>query len=256
MKWHDLLYFSKGERRALTLLLSLIAAAWFTLLWAPGPPQEPEGEHASYRQNYGISPDRGPASPVTPSPAPPATAGSSPDERERSHRKIPRASQPHSPSAPAPEKAFAKRPASHFPPAPAKFPRGTLIELNAADTLILKKVPGIGSSFARRIVKYRNLLGGFYSVEQLGEVYGIDEDRYRRLAPWFRTDTSLVRPIRINGLPADSIPYHPYLNTSQKRVLRQLRRQKGRIDSWENLYLLEEFTAADRERLTHYLSFE
>lgn len=254
MKWHDLLYFSKGERRALTFLLSLIAAAWLTLLWAPDLPQESEGERASYRQNHDISPDRTPALPVTPTP--PATAGSSFDERRKSHRKIPRASQPGSPSAPAPEKASRKTPASHFPPAPAKFPKGTIIELNAADTLILKKVPGIGSSFARRIVKYRSLLGGFYTVEQLSEVYGIDEDRYRRLAPWFRTDASLIRPIRINGLPADSLPYHPYLNKSQKRVLRQLRRQKGRIESWENLYLLEEFTPADRERLAHYLSFK
>lgn len=251
MKWHDLLYFSKGERRALTLLLSLIAAAWLTLLWVPVPAEQPDRSSVSYREPK-ASPAQAPASPLLP----PETAGTSSSETEKKRRKIPDRKSSVASFATAREKASTPSPVSHFPPVPAKFPAGTIIELNAADTLILKKVPGIGTGFARRIVKYRNLLGGFYTVAQLGEVYGIDQDRYRALAPWFRTDVSLIRPIRINRIPADSLPYHPYLNKPQKRALRQLRRQKGRIGSWENLSLLEEFTDADRERLAPYLSFE
>lgn len=268
MEWHDLLYFSKGERRALTLLTSLIAAAWLTLLWMPPAPEEAaDTRTTSYAPNNPVYRPE-PAATATGQRATPPYPKASPQRAgtdvsrsggQKAGRTSSTSSQAAAPdAAPRPTTSRTSRTSrtSHFPPAPTKFPKGTVVELNTADTMILKKVPGIGSSFARRIVKYRNLLGGFYTVAQLGEVYGIDEDRYYALAPWFRTDASLVRLIRINRLPADSLPYHPYLNKSQKRVLRQLRRQKGRIGGWENLQLLEEFTPADRERLAPYLSFE
>ena len=257
MKWHDLLYFSKGERRALTLLTLLIAAAWLTLLWTNVSSEEPETDGTPYTLRAD-RPDSLPgdnSSARSESAAPTSAAAHTGGEKESfgSLSATPKAS---SRRPAAKEKTTRKPPASRFPPAPAQFPAGTVVELNTADTLILKKVPGIGSSFARRIIKYRKLLGGFYTVEQLGEVYGIDADRYRALAPWFKADKSFIRAIAVNRCPPDSIPYHPYLNRAQKRVLRQLRRQKGRIGGWDSLQLLEEFTAADRERLAPYLSFE
>ncbi len=265
MKWHDLLYFSKGERRALTLLASLIAAGWLTLLWMPQPAEEPSEAPARY--HAGNTERYQPNRPDDENGQ--RTASSFPDSlpentgTDASRRGRPKADRREATAPSTVASRVSPRPStsrrahpSHFPSARTKFPEGTVIELNAADTTILKKVPGIGSSFARRIVKYRNLLGGYYTVAQLSEVYGIDEDRYLALAPWFRADASLVCPIRINRLAADSLPYHPYLNKAQKRVLRQLRRQKGRIEGWENLQLLEEFAPADRERLGPYLSFE
>ena len=56
------------------------------------------------------------------------------------------------------------------------------VELNSADTTALKTVRGIGSVFAQRIVKYRNLIGGFQSKEQLLDVYGITPERYEGIA--------------------------------------------------------------------------
>lgn len=141
-------------------------------------------------------------------------------------------------------------------PRTEKFAEGTVVELNGADTTVLKKVPGIGSAFAKRIVGYRALLGGYYSVTQLSEVYGIDEDKYNALAPWFTADPSLVVPLSVNNLPQDSLRRHPYINYGQAKIITQLRRQKGKLTGWENLRLLDEFTDGDRIRLTPYLSFE
>lgn len=59
---------------------------------------------------------------------------------------------------------------------PKKLEKGATIDLNSADTLLLTRVPGIGAAFARRIYKYRELLGGYYVVEQLQEVYGMDRE--------------------------------------------------------------------------------
>ena len=136
-----------------------------------------------------------------------------------------------------------------------KFSAGTMIELNEADTLTLKKIPGIGSTFARRIVSYRELLGGFYTVEQLAEVYGIDEERYNALHTWFKVDTTCIQPLRVNQLSFKELLRHPYLNTSQVRQIERLRR-KAPLQSWNDLILLEEFSAIDRQRLRPYLSFE
>lgn len=108
-----------------------------------------------------------------------------------------------------------------------KYAPGTLVELNTADTTILKKVPGIGSTFARRIIKYRELLGGFYDVSQLAEVYGIDEERYQALAPWFIADTLHIRRLEVNALSAATLRKHPYLDYRQAKAIEQLRKQKA-----------------------------
>ena len=137
-----------------------------------------------------------------------------------------------------------------------KYAPGTLVELNTADTTILKKVPGIGSTFARRIIKYRELLGGFYDVSQLAEVYGIDEERYQALVPWFIADTLHIRRLEVNALSAATLRKHPYLDYRQAKAIEQLRKQKSRLSGWENLQLIEEFTDMDKKRLTPYLSFK
>jgi len=141
-------------------------------------------------------------------------------------------------------------------PRTEKYTAGTLVELNTADTMILKKVPGIGSTFARRIVKYRELLGGFYDVSQLAEVYGIDEERYQTLAPWFIADTLHIRRLEVNTSSADDLRKHPYIDYRQAKAIEQLRKQKSRLSGWENLQLIEEFTDTDKRRLTPYLSFK
>ena len=141
-------------------------------------------------------------------------------------------------------------------PKTEKYPVGTVVELNTADTTILKKVPGIGSTFARRIIKYRELLGGFYTVEQLREVYGLDEERYNAMKSWFSADMSLICPLEVHKMSFKELCKHPYINYQQARIIEQLRKQKGKLSGWENLQLLEEFTETDKERLTPYLSFE
>src|SRR3569833_3197280 len=62
-----------------------------------------------------------------------------------------------------------------------KAASNVVIELNSADSAKLTELKGIGPSFARRIINYRNRLGGFINKEQLKEVYGMDDDRYAEM---------------------------------------------------------------------------
>lgn len=244
MNWRDFFYFSNGERRALALLHCLLLGAWGYLFYLQSSQEEPAP--VPVEENI---PDAAPA------PAP---------SSEKDSQALPTSAA----TAPAPvrtlppQTARAERirkrvyPARTAYPRLEKYPAGTVVELNRADTLSLKRIPGIGSTFARRIVRYRDLLGGYCRVEQLREVYGIDEEKYAALKGWFSVDTALVRPISVNRLSAGDPLWHVYLNDGQIRALRRLLRQKGRIDGWESLRLLEEFSDEDRTRLLPYLSFE
>lgn len=130
-----------------------------------------------------------------------------------------------------------------------KLSEGATIDLNTADTLLLQRVPGIGPVFARRIVKYRDLLGGYYVVEQLQEVYGMDRERYDQIAPYLVIHTH-VRPLTLSQ---DSIPYHPYLQWRHRKVLLQLLRH-GAPFTWNDLMSSPAFTQDDSLRLSPYLS--
>ena len=139
-----------------------------------------------------------------------------------------------------------KRPEAYLP----KLKPGATIDLNTADTTLLKRVPGIGSSFARRIVKYRDLLGGYYVVEQLQEVYGMDRERYDAIYPYFTVGMA-VRPLT---LTIDSISYHPYLSWRHKRALRRLLEAEQPLD-WSHLMATGDFTRDDSLRLAPYMPF-
>lgn len=146
---------------------------------------------------------------------------------------------------------------TYFTPAyhsTVKLAAGETISLNETDTAIWKKVPGIGSAYAARIVKYRRLLGGFYSKKQLQEVYGIDEELYAKILPFVVQDDNFSR-LNVNELPFDSLLRHPYIDYKQAKVIIDLRRRKGRVESIEELGLLDEFTAEDLARLKPYLVF-
>ena len=140
----------------------------------------------------------------------------------------------------------AKRAEAYLP----KLKPGATIDLNSADTTLLKRVPGIGSSFARRIVKYRDLLGGYYVVEQLQEVYGMDRERYDAIHPYFTVGTA----VRSLTLTIDSISYHPYLSWRHKRTLRRLLEEEQPLD-WSHLMATGDFTRDDSLRLAPYMPF-
>ena len=88
-----------------------------------------------------------------------------------------------------------------------------VVEVNTADTLLLVKLPGIGPAFARGIVKYRDKLGGYVSLDQLGEVFVLKDkpDAVARLKELLVLDTTMVRRININACTAEELMEHPYM---------------------------------------------
>lgn len=149
----------------------------------------------------------------------------------------------------------AERTAGFTPfPKTEKLSLGETIRLNETDTTQWKKIPGIGSSYASRIVKYRELLGGYVKTEQLLEVYGMENELYSRIVPYISTDSNW-RKIKVNELEFRELLRHPYLNYKQVQAIVSLRRRKGDIVSIGELSMLDEFTSTDIDRLEPYLEF-
>ena len=135
-----------------------------------------------------------------------------------------------------------------------KLSLGQVISLNEGDTSVWKKIPGIGSSYSSRIIKYKNLLGGYVNKEQLLEVYGIDNDLYVKISPFIQEDSNYTK-VKINELEFKELLKHPYLNYKQVQVIVNLRQKKGDIISVNELSMLDEFTSEDIIRLDPYLDF-
>ncbi|TLX75699.1 helix-hairpin-helix domain-containing protein [Labilibacter sediminis] len=111
------------------------------------------------------------------------------------------------------------------------------VELNSADTLGLMEVNGIGAKLAVRIVKYRELLGGFYSVEQLREVYGLSETNYAKISGLFTVNDNLVRKINPGKDYISVLRKHPYFSEEQSREIINLYRKMDKPTSGDVLSL-------------------
>lgn len=109
------------------------------------------------------------------------------------------------------------------------------IELNTADTSDLKELRGIGSGYAKRIVKYRQQLGGFYKPEQLLEVYGFSQELYEKVAPNITIDGDEVRKINLNTATIDQLKRHPYLDYYQAKAIVNYREKYGKFASVNDL---------------------
>lgn len=134
----------------------------------------------------------------------------------------------------------------------SKYPQGTVLDLNVADTAELKRIPGIGSVLARRIVSYRQRLGGFFRVEQLQEIEHVDTV----VNKWFRVDGDSLRMLEVNHAGLDELRKHPYMDFYKARAIIDYRRKRGKIKGLSRLSLFEEFSEKDLERLSPYLSFD
>lgn len=111
-----------------------------------------------------------------------------------------------------------------------------VIDINTADTTLLKQLPGIGSAYAKWIVDYREKLGGYCETEQLLEVYRMDTARFNSIKDNVKIDSTFTpNKLRINSDAFKVLLKHPYLEYEDVKKIVNHREQKGMITSWEQL---------------------
>jgi competence protein ComEA len=114
-------------------------------------------------------------------------------------------------------------------PARRRFYEIQKVELNSADTAALDILPGIGRVLAGRIIKYRNLLGGFYSVDQLKEVYGLSPETILKISNRISIDTGIIIKIDLNTLSENELLRHPYIGRYKAKAIMRYRNYTGKI---------------------------
>ena len=137
------------------------------------------------------------------------------------------------------------------------FPEKTQlsVELNTADTAILQQLKGIGSYYARRIVEYRNKLGGFYSPEQVMDIKGIDSARFELFRNQISIDISQIKRIRINEISENELAKHPYIRNYLAKSIVKYRKFKTKIVSSEELIAEKILTDEQLKKIIQYIEF-
>ena len=135
---------------------------------------------------------------------------------------------------------------------PVKLQPEERVVLNRADTAQVRTVPGIGSFFARKIVEYRERLGGYYRVQQLLEIEDFPETA---VSFFIIPDGTEFRKMNLNRLSLNELKRHPYIGFYRARAIVDYRRLHGHIESLQQLKLLPDFTPEAIERLEPYVEY-
>ncbi|MBO1883421.1 helix-hairpin-helix domain-containing protein [Capnocytophaga sp. Marseille-Q4570] len=127
-------------------------------------------------------------------------------------------------------------------------------DINTATAETLMKIYGIGEAFAKRILQYREKLGGFTYIEQVAEVYHLEKEVYERVAERFEVKTApVIEKKDINQLNMYQLSKIPYINYGEGKKIVALRSSLGKIQKIEDLQQIEGFSPQRIQRLQLYL---
>lgn len=130
-----------------------------------------------------------------------------------------------------------------------------LLDINSCDSSSLVSLPGIGPVLSVRIIKYRNLIGGFVSPDQLREVYGLSEETLARIRKGLFADTMGIRKIRVNEAGYSELARHPYFQKGEVNAIIRYREEKGRIGSLSEISDSGIISSETLARISGYLDF-
>jgi len=129
------------------------------------------------------------------------------------------------------------------------------VDINTADTSVWKSIPGIGSYRAKRIVRFREVLGGFVSVDQVRDTRGLPDSTFQVMLPYLKA-SPIPRLLFINRASYDALKRHPYINRNLANSIVKNREKFGRFNGPEDLRRLRLITDKNLPTLLPYFSFE
>jgi DNA uptake protein ComE-like DNA-binding protein len=130
----------------------------------------------------------------------------------------------------------------------------TVVEINTADSLSIVYLKGIGPGFTKRIMKYRAMLGGFHSINQLKEVYGMTDSTFALLASQINLDPNSITKMPINSIDFNSLRKHPYFNFQTAQAIINFRLKHGKL-SESDINALGVFSDEKLRLILPYLSY-
>jgi competence ComEA-like helix-hairpin-helix protein len=133
---------------------------------------------------------------------------------------------------PAPKASYAEKKPGHR----------EAVNINTADSSELESLPGIGPRLASRINSFRDKLGGFYSIEQVGETYGLPDSTFQKIRPYLKFSGE-VKKISVNKATREELSNHPYIRWKMANAITEYRKQHGdftRLEDLKKVFLVDE----------------
>ncbi len=136
---------------------------------------------------------------------------------------------------------------------PYRVKKGTITEINMADSADWSRLPGIGEKLASRIVHFRDRLGGFYKADQVAETFGLPDSTFKKIKPFLTLNKPALQLIDINNASKEILQAHPYIRWQIAQGIIEYRRQHGNFQSVDELLQLGQMDPQKFEKMRPYL---
>lgn len=148
--------------------------------------------------------------------------------------------------------------ASHAPeenrPVKTYAPRYASIDINTADTTAFISLQGIGSKLSVRIVNFRDKLGGFYSINQVAETFGLPDSTFQKIKQYLKLENGAVRQININNATVEELKAHPYIRYSIANPIVAYRKEHGPFATLDGIKKVMAVTEEVYNKISPYLT--
>jgi len=129
------------------------------------------------------------------------------------------------------------------------------LELNRCDSSEIVVIPQFGSKRSQKLVEYRDALGGFYSFEQVKEIFILQNIEVEFLKKYFTLDISLIRKININSATYKELVSHPYIDSYLAKLIIHYREKNGKFTSMEEIQKATHAYQELVDKLGYYVEF-
>ena len=135
-------------------------------------------------------------------------------------------------------------------------PHFSNVDINSADTTAFIALPGIGSKLAARIINFREKLGGFYSIQQIGETFGLPDSTFQNIKQYLKLENISLRKININTATIDELKNHPYIKWSIANPIVAYRNEHGSFSKLEDVKKVAAITDEIYNKIAPYLALQ
>jgi competence protein ComEA len=128
------------------------------------------------------------------------------------------------------------------------------VDINAGDSSAFDALPGIGGGYSRRIINFRNRLGGFYKVDQIAETFGLPDSVFQKIKPLLKISGNDVKQLNINTAKEEELKAHPYIRWQLAKVITAYRSQHGDFKTLQELKKIMTIDEETYNKISPYLT--
>ncbi len=141
------------------------------------------------------------------------------------------------------------------------LPSSKKIDLNTASASQLEALPGIGPVLSKRILRYREAIGGFQDFTDLKKVYQLKEEHYQQALPYLELNTppatvtrkKEIVPVDLNLADAETLIGLPGIGETLAGRIIKYRKLLGFYWKVEQLKAVYGLSGANYKRMHPYL---